>query len=105
MTQMDVRRRTVEGNAKLFTHCQLKEVFIKLKQVLRIDRELKEMGPQADFVGERELSEIKQILNGCTQADGEVKSNICYWQKFNYGWHKPKTMCEVLSQCRMRHNG
>ena len=105
MTQMDVRRRTVEGNAKLFTHCQLKEVFIKLKQVLRIDRELKEMGPQADFVGERELSEIKQILNGCPQADGEVKSNICYWQKFNYGWHKLKTMCEVLSQCRMRHNG
>ena len=26
-------------------------------------------GPQADFVGERELSEIKQILNGCPQAD------------------------------------
>ena len=32
---------------------------------------------------------------------GEVKSNICYWQKFNYGWHKLKTMCEVLSQCRV----
>ena len=43
--------------------------------------------------------------DGCPQADGEVKSNICYWQKFNYGWHKLKTMCEVLSQCRMRHNG
>ena len=25
----------MEGNAKLFTHCQLKEEFIKLKQVLR----------------------------------------------------------------------
>ena len=22
-------------------------------------------------------------------------------QKFNYGWHKLKTMCEVLSQCRV----
>ena len=43
--------------------------------------------------------------DGGPQADGEVKSNICYWQKFNYGWHKLKTMCEVLSQCRMRHNG
>ena len=57
MTQMDVRRRTVEGNAKLFTHCQLKEefiklrkffthcqlkeVFIKLKQVSGINRKLK----------------------------------------------------------------
>ena len=41
---------------------------------------------------------------GGPQADGEVKSDICYWQKFNYGWHKLKTMCEVLSQCRMRHN-
>ena len=39
--------------------------------------------------------------DGCLQADGEVKSNICYWQKFNYGWHKLKTMCEVLSQCRV----
>ena len=65
MTQMDVRRRTVEGNAKLFTHCQLKEVFIKLKQVSGINRKLKKKniypqmtrmvtdgGPQADFVGE-----------------------------------------------------
>lgn len=43
--------------------------------------------------------------DGCLQADGEVKSNICYWQKFNYGWHKLKTMCEVLRQCRVRHNG
>ena len=43
--------------------------------------------------------------DGGPQAYGKVKSNICYWQKFNYGWHKPKTMCEVLSQCRMRHNG
>ena len=66
---MEVRKRTMEGNAKLFTHCQLKEVFIKLKQVSGINRKLKEMGPQADFVGERELSEIKQILNGCPQAD------------------------------------
>ena len=32
-------------------------------------------GPQADFVGERESSEFKQILNGCPQADdgGERK--------------------------------
>ena len=29
------------GNAKLFTHCQLKEVFIKLKQVSGINRKLK----------------------------------------------------------------
>ena len=28
------------------------------------------------------------VTDGCPQADGEVKSNICYWQKFNYGWHK-----------------
>ena len=33
--------------------------------------------------------------------DGKVKSDICYWQKFNYGWHKLKIMCEVLSQCRV----
>ena len=26
-------------------------------------------GPQADFVGERESSDFKQILNGCPQAD------------------------------------
>ena len=31
-----------------------------------------------------------------TQTDvrrrtGEVKSDICYWQKINYGWHKLKT--------------
>ena len=39
--------------------------------------------------------------DGCLQADGEVKSNIYYWQKINYGWHKLKTMCEVLSQCRV----
>ena len=64
----DVRRRTVEGNAKLFTHCQLKEVFIKLKQVSGINRKLKKKniypqmthmdtygGPQADFVGEQGL--------------------------------------------------
>ena len=37
----EVRKRTVEGNAKLFTHCQLKEVFIKLKQVSGINRKLK----------------------------------------------------------------
>ena len=76
-------------------------------------------GPQADFVGECESSEFKRNLNGCPeadsfgerqlennkypqmsqmdtdgcpQADGEVKSNICYWQKINYGWHKLKTM-------------
>ena len=37
---------------------QLKEVFIKLKQVTRISRELKEMGPQADFVVEQQLSAL-----------------------------------------------
>ena len=75
-------------------------------------------GPQADGGGEREVPGINRklkkniypqmaqmVTDGCPQADGEVKSNICYWQKFNYGWHKLKTMCEVLSQCRMRHNG
>ena len=58
----------MEGNAKLFTHCQLKEVFIKLKQVSGINRKLKKKniypqmthmdtdgGPQADGGGEREL--------------------------------------------------
>ena len=44
---------------KLFTHCQLKEVFIKLKQVSGINRELKEMGPQADGGGERQLENNK----------------------------------------------
>ena len=39
----EVRRRTMEGNAKLFTHCQLKEVFIKLKQVSEIIRKLKKI--------------------------------------------------------------
>ena len=60
---------------KFFTHSIFSAVFIKLKQVSGINRKLKEMGPQADFVGERELSEIKQILNGCPQADdgGERK--------------------------------
>ena len=43
MTQMEVRKRTMEGNAKLFTHCQLKEVFIKLKQVSEIIRKLKKI--------------------------------------------------------------
>ena len=33
----------VEGKAKLFTHCQLKEVFIKLKQVSEIIRKLKKI--------------------------------------------------------------
>ena len=37
MTQMEVRKRTMEGNAKLFTHCQLKEVFIKLRKFLMTD--------------------------------------------------------------------
>ena len=37
---------------------QLKEVFIKLKQVTRISRELKEMGPQADCFGEQQLSAL-----------------------------------------------
>ena len=39
----EVRKRTMEGNAKLFTHCQLKEVFIKLKQVSEIIRKLKKI--------------------------------------------------------------
>ena len=93
----DVRKRTMEGNAKLFTHCQLKEVFIKLKQVSGINRKLKKKNiyPQMTHMD----------TDGGPQAYGKVKSNICYWQKFNYGWHKLKTMCEVLSQCRMRHNG
>ena len=39
----EVRKRTVEGNAKLFTHCQLKEVFIKLKQVSEIILKLKKI--------------------------------------------------------------
>ena len=30
----------------------------------------------------------QMVTDGCPQADGEVKSNNCYWQKFNYGWHK-----------------
>ena len=71
--------------------------------------------PQADYLREQQLPAIGQqlkeknidpliaqmVTDGCPQADGEVKSNICYWQKFNYGWHKLKTMCEVLSQCRV----
>ena len=72
---MDVRRRTVEGNAKLFTHCQLKEVFIKLKQVSGINRKLKEMGPQADCFGERQLENengprrTRMDMDGSPQAD------------------------------------
>ena len=31
--------------------------------------------PQADFVGERESSEFKQNLNGCPQADGGGDAN------------------------------
>ncbi|MCI7399605.1 MAG: nucleotidyltransferase family protein [Prevotella sp.] len=66
---------------KFFTHCQLKEVFIKLKQVLRIDRELKEMGPQADCFGERQLENengprrTRMDMDGGSQADfvGERK--------------------------------
>ena len=60
---------------KLFTHCQLKEVFIKLKQVSGINRELKEMGPQADGGGERQLENNKypqmtqMDTDGCPQAD------------------------------------
>ena len=38
-----------------------------------INRELKEMGPQAEGVGERESSEFKRNLNGGPQADGEVE--------------------------------
>ena len=66
-------------------------------------------GPQADSFGETAIAINDQQLkeknyistDGGPQADGEVKSDICYWQKFNYGWHKLKTMCEVLSQCRV----
>ena len=47
---------------ELFTYCQLKEEFIKLKQVSQIKRELKEICPQADDGGERELSQIKREL-------------------------------------------
>ena len=60
---------------KFFTHCQLKEEFIKLKQVQRIDRELKEMGPQADCFGERQLENEKcprrtrRGTDGGSQAD------------------------------------
>ena len=39
-------------------------------------------GPQADFVGERESSEIKRKLNGGPQADGvrkQVSINDDWW--------------------------
>ena len=36
---------------QLFTHCQSKEEFIKLKQVSAIGQQLKEIGPQADLFG------------------------------------------------------
>ena len=39
----EVRKRTLWENAKLFTHCQLKEVFIKLMQVSEIIRKLKKI--------------------------------------------------------------
>ena len=39
------------GEQQLFTHCQSKEEFIKLKQVSAIGQQLKEIGPQADGVG------------------------------------------------------
>ena len=39
----EVRKRMVEWNVKFFTHCQLKEVFIKLKQVSEIIRKLKKI--------------------------------------------------------------
>ena len=47
--------------------------------------------PQADDVGERQLENNKypqmsqMDTDGGPQADGEVKSNICYWQKCNDG--------------------
>ena len=47
---------------KFFAHCLLIAELIKLKQVQRIDHELKEMGPQADFVGERKLKRINREL-------------------------------------------
>ena len=43
------------GERELFAHCQLKEEFIKLKQVSQITRELKEIGPRADRGGEQQL--------------------------------------------------
>ena len=51
MTQMEVRRRTVFGE----------------RELSRIDRELKEMGSQADGVGEQQLSKIGQ----------QLKENVC----------------------------
>lgn len=52
------------GECELSTNCQLKEVFIKLRQVSGIKRELKEIGPQADGGGEQQLSRIGQQLKG-----------------------------------------
>ena len=74
------------GERELFTHCQLKEEFIKLKQVPQITRELKEIGPQADDGGEQQLSSNELQLkekcfcpqmsqmdtDGCPQADGGI---------------------------------
>ena len=74
------------GERELFTHCQLKEEFIKLKQVPQITRELKEIGPQADDGGEQQLSsnalqlkekcfcpQMSQMdTDGCPQADGGI---------------------------------
>ena len=59
------------GEQQLFTHCQYKEEFIKLKQVSASGQQLKEIGPQADYApwmicepnekeGRRLLAEIMQ---------------------------------------------
>ena len=66
-----VRKADGVGEQQLFTHCQYKEEFIKLKQVSAIGQQLKEIGPQADYApwmicepnekeGRRLLAEIMQ---------------------------------------------
>ena len=47
---------------KFFTHNIFSAVFIKLKQVLRTENTEGNGGPQADFMGERESSEIIRKL-------------------------------------------
>ena len=44
-----------ESEHELFTHCQTKEEFIKLRKFPQINRELKEIGPQADGGWEQTL--------------------------------------------------
>ena len=49
---------------KFFTHCQLKEVFIKLKQVSGIKRELKENNFVPWMICEPNEKEGKEIVGG-----------------------------------------